>query len=308
MSRGCEAKLLLCRRHSTATAFVTPSVVDVAARRAVAVAQGIWSRSGSLQDFVEQGGSTGGDTVRALLGCIAEADDQLQCFEHVLGQNMEQQQVVCGAAVRRRRPLEGVPVAMKDIIAVDGMPTSCGSILEERGVVDISRLVGAEGPFVRRLRDDLGCVVIGKTKTVEFASGGLGINPVRGTPWNPADLDQHRIPGGSSSGSAAAVAAGLAGFAIGSDTGGSVRIPAALCGVVGLKTSVSRAAWPTAGVLPYSATFDTLGLLARSVADACFIFSAIEQQGAIAPANLSTGSATLSQHRYVTSVRWHVLQ
>jgi aspartyl-tRNA(Asn)/glutamyl-tRNA(Gln) amidotransferase subunit A len=100
---------------------------------------------------------------------------------------------------------------------------------------------------------------------VEFAFGGWGTNPVLGTPWNPWDLLQHRIPGGSSSGTAVAIAAGLAPCGLGTDTGGSVRIPAALCGLVGLKTSpgvVSRA-----GVFPLCQTHDTVGPLARSVED-----------------------------------------
>lgn len=82
----------------------------------------------------------------------------------------------------------------------------------------VTALVGPEGPFIRRLRE-LGCVLLGKAKTVEFASGGLGLNPVTGTPWNPADLAAQRLPGGSSSGPAVAVAAGMAGFAVGTDTG-----------------------------------------------------------------------------------------
>ena len=116
-------------------------------------------------------------------------------------------------------PLMGVPVAIKDLYAVKGMPTTAGSN------VDVSEFIGDEGSFVKRLKR-AGCVILGKTKTVEFALGAG--NHHRGTPWNPWDGKTHRAPGGSSSGSAVAVAAGLCAFAIGSDTGGSVRIPAAL--------------------------------------------------------------------------------
>jgi aspartyl-tRNA(Asn)/glutamyl-tRNA(Gln) amidotransferase subunit A len=113
-------------------------------------------------------------------------------------------------------PLMGVPVAVKDLFAVDGTPTTAGSDL------DVAELIGSDGSFVKGLRR-AGCVILGKTKTVEFAFGAVGTNSVRGTPWNPADAQVHRIPGGSSSGSAVAVAAGLCAFAIGTDTGGSVR-------------------------------------------------------------------------------------
>ena len=119
-------------------------------------------------------------------------------------------------------------------------------------------------------RQELGCVVIGKTHTVEFALGATGLNKHRGTPWNPWDLETHRIPGGSSSGSAVAVASGLVPFAIGTDTGGSVRIPASLTGVAGLKTT--KDVWPTDGIFPLSPTLDTPGPLARSFEDIKTIF------------------------------------
>src|SRR5690606_36650666 len=100
--------------------------------------------------------------------------------------------------------------------------------------VDVSDLVGGEGPFVRKLRQ-LGCIILGKTQTVEFAIGSTGTNYRRSTPRNPCDPDVFRLPAGSSSGSAVAVAAGLCALAVGTDTGGSVRGPAAFCGVFGLK-------------------------------------------------------------------------
>lgn len=175
-------------------------------------------------------------------------------------------------------PLMGVPVAVKDLLAVEGMPTRAGSNL------DVSDIVGAEGSFVRSLKRK-GAVILGKTRTVEFALGAVGTNSVRGTPWNPHDSATHRIPGGSSSGSAVAVAAGLCAFAIGSDTGGSVRLPAALCGTFGLKTTVGL--WPTDGVFPLSPTLDTLGLLTRSAADASTVFHAIMDVAEGAPASVA---------------------
>jgi aspartyl-tRNA(Asn)/glutamyl-tRNA(Gln) amidotransferase subunit A len=125
---------------------------------------------------------------------------------------------------------------------------------------------------VRRL-EAAGMVVLGKTQTVEFAFGGWGTNPSMGTPRNPWDGEKHRIPGGSSSGSAVAVAAGLAPAALGSDTGGSIRIPAGLCGVFGLKTSLGLVG--RSGVLPLCPTHDTVGPLARSVRDVALLTQAL---------------------------------
>ena len=118
-----------------------------------------------------------------------------------------------------------------------------------------------------------GMIVLGKTHTVEFAMGSFGTNTHMGTPRNPWDPAVHRTPGGSSSGSGVAVAAGLAPVAIGTDTGGSVRLPAAWCGVVGLKVTAGRIS--TYGVLPLSTTLDTPGPLARSVEDAALIFGVL---------------------------------
>lgn len=163
-------------------------------------------------------------------------------------------------------PLMGVPVVIKDLIAVEGMPTTNGSNL------DTATLSGKEGTIVKALRR-AGCVILGKGKTVEFALGATGINHSRGTPWNPWDANVQRIPGGSSSGPAVAVAAGLCGFAIGSDTGGSVRLPACFCGIFGHKTSSGL--WPIDGVFPLSPTFDTLGPLTRSARDAALVQAAV---------------------------------
>ena len=116
--------------------------------------------------------------------------------------------------------------------------------------------------------------MLGKTKTVECALGGWGTNLHMGTPWNPWDRETHRVPGGSSSGTGVAVAAGMAVCGVGTDTGGSVRLPATYCGIVGLKVTEGRL--PTDGILPLSHTLDTPGPLARSVADARLMFAAMD--------------------------------
>jgi aspartyl-tRNA(Asn)/glutamyl-tRNA(Gln) amidotransferase subunit A len=182
---------------------------------------------------LRQGAITAAAATEAYLERIAALDPKLGAYQHVAAE----QALASARALDRLLaagtdlgPLMGVPVAIKDIFAVDGMPTTAGSQLE------VADLIGPEGPFVQALRR-AGCVILGKVKTVEFALGAVGISRPRGTPWNPWDAAMHRIPGGSSSGPAVAVAAGLCGSAIGSDTGGSVRLPACFCGTFGLKTS-----------------------------------------------------------------------
>ena len=155
-------------------------------------------------------------------------------------------------------PLAGVPYAAKDIFDVAGEATMAGSRLLADNVA------AADCTVVRKLTE-AGMVLLGKTHTAQFASTVVGINHDQGTPHNPWARRPH-VPGGSSSGSAVAVAAGLVPLALASDTGGSVRAPASLCGTVGLKTTVGRIS--RAGVFPLSATYDSLGPLTRSVADA----------------------------------------
>lgn len=164
-------------------------------------------------------------------------------------------------------PLHGAVVALKDHLFVDGMPTVAGS------EIPIGDLIGPEGPFVRALRG-AGCVIIGKTRATEFAAGAYNLD--RRTPWNPCDLDVQRMPGGSSNGSATAVAAKFCDFAMGSDTGGSVRLPAALCGLFGYRPSPG--VWSIEGVFPLVPSLDTLGPLTRTAADAIVVFEALTPQ------------------------------
>ena len=168
---------------------------------------------------------------------------------------------------QRIGPFHGIPFALKDIFELEGQITTCGS--HEM----LQRISPTTGTVVRRLLK-AGGIIIGKTKTVECALGGWGTNEQMGTPWNPWDLIEARVPGGSSSGSGVAVASGLASCATGSDTGGSVRLPAAFCGLTGLK--VSKACLPTDGIMPLSQTLDTPGPMTRNMADLALMFSIMQ--------------------------------
>src|SRR5260370_1455841 len=130
-----------------------------------------------------------------------------------------------------------------------------------------------------------GLIVLGKTHTVEFAMGGWGTNQHLGTPWNPWDLAVPRTPGGSSSGSGVAVAAGLAPWAIGTDTGGSVRLPASWCGLSGLKTTIGRVS--AFGILPRAPSLLTPGPMARSVEDAALLYGVMQGADPLDPRTLS---------------------
>ncbi len=162
-------------------------------------------------------------------------------------------------------PLHGIPYAAKDLFNVAGLPTTAGTSLLDENVAESTSTV------VARL-DAAGAVLLGKTNTVQFAYGGAGVNHDHGTPHNPWHETPH-LPGGSSSGSAVAVAAGLAAFGLGTDTGGSVRIPAALCGITGLKTTVGRVS--RAGVYPLSASLDSVGPLTRDARDAALVYEVL---------------------------------
>jgi len=201
------------------------------------------------------------------LDAIAAENDKLHAFVEIFA----------GSAIRRAEeldtvacrsgavgPLHGVPIAVKDLAQIGNRSPGFGSKC-------YAPLQGATtAPAIQRLID-AGAVIIGMTHMVEFAIGGWGTNHAMSTPWNPVDRDVHRVPGGSSSGSAVAVAAGLVPAAIGSDTGGSIRIPASLCGIVGFKPSFGSI--PLEGIAPLGPDFDTLGPITRNVADARLLFS-----------------------------------
>lgn len=158
------------------------------------------------------------------------------------------------------KPLHGIIVSIKDLFDIEGQVTTSGSM-----VLAKEPPAHQDCEVVSQIRE-AGGVIIGRTNMTEFAYSGLGINPHYGTPLNPHERTQKRIPGGSTSGGAISVADGMADVAIGTDTGGSCRIPAAFCGLVGFKPSEGR--YSKQGVLPLSKTMDSVGTIARSV-DCC---------------------------------------
>jgi aspartyl-tRNA(Asn)/glutamyl-tRNA(Gln) amidotransferase subunit A len=206
------------------------------------------------------------DLVGALLDRIQAKDEKLHAFVEVYGDEARLAAEAADKAIRSGHaigPLHGVPIALKDLIEIEGRVTTGGSMVWR------DRRSAVTATLAQRLIAS-GLIVIGKTHTVEFAMGGWGTNQHRGTPWNPWDPAVARTPGGSSSGSGVAVAAGLAPWAIGTDTGGSVRLPASWCGLTGLKTTIGRVS--TFGILPLSPTLDTPGPMARSVEDAALLY------------------------------------
>lgn len=164
-------------------------------------------------------------------------------------------------------PLHGIPIAVKDLVEIEGRIAMGGTAAWR------DRVAKTTATLQRKLTA-AGMITIGKTHTVEFAYGGWGTNQHLGTPWNPWDGTTHRAPGGSSSGSGVAVGARLAPVGIGTDTGGSVRVPAAWNGITGLKTTIGRIS--VHGVLPLSPTLDTPGPITRSVEDAAIMLELLQ--------------------------------
>ena len=220
------------------------------------------------------------DVVDVLLGRIEKLNPTLHAFIDVYAADARLAAEAADRAIRSGHavgPLHGVPIALKDLVDLEGRVTTGGS------KVWAKRVSPTTATLARRVVS-AGMIVLGKTHTVEFAMGGWGTNTHMGTPRNPWDPAVHRTPGGSSSGSGVAVAAGLAPAAIGTDTGGSVRLPAAWCGIVGLKTTVGRIS--THGVLPLSSTLDTPGPMTRSVEDAALVYRVLNGPDTDDPATL----------------------
>ena len=225
------------------------------------------------------------DLVDTCLARIQRLDAKLHAFVDVFAAEARAAAEAADKAIRSGHavgPLHGIPVALKDLIELEGRVTTGGSAVwrerrSSRTATLARKLIGA------------GMIVIGKTHTVEFAFGGWGTNQHLGTPWNPWDDKIQRTPGGSSSGSGVAVAARLVPCAIGTDTGGSVRVPAAWCGITGLKTTIGRIS--TYGVLPLTPTLDTPGPLTRSVEDAALLLQVMQGADARDPRTLSLRDA-----------------
>ena len=210
---------------------------------------------------------TASDRVEASLDAISKHNPSTNAFILVDAEGARAAARAVDDERRRgvdRGPLHGMPISVKDLIDVAGQPTTAGSRVRSGHVAK------KDAPVIERLRE-AGVVLIGKTNLHEFALGTTSEETAFGAVHNPHDLS--RSAGGSSGGSAAAVATGMGVASIGSDTGGSIRIPAAACGVVGLKPSVGEV--PTEGVVPLSKTFDHVGPLTRSVTDAANLWAAL---------------------------------
>lgn len=220
----------------------------------------------ALSDLVRRGEATSVEVVEAYLDRISSVDPEVAAYVTVLADRALASARALDAEQRAgvlRGPLHGVPVAVKDIFAVRGVPMTAGSSF-------LAAPSAYDAEAVRRL-EAAGAVVLGTTTLHEFALGMTSLNPHGRTPRNP--WDSGRIAGGSSGGSAAAVAAGLAAAALGTDTGGSIRIPTALCGIVGLKPTFGRVS--RYGVLPLAASFDTVGPMTRTVEDAALVLEVL---------------------------------
>src|SRR5690348_6412860 len=224
----------------------------------------VWDLAADLAD----GRTSSRELVETALAQIADpAGEGARTFVKVYGDNAR---AAADAQDRLRKagyvasPLAGLPVSLKDLFDVSGELTLAGS----KALDDLPPAT-CDAPIVSRLRA-AGAVLIGRTNMTEFAFSGVGINPHYGTPGNP--YDRRLIPGGSSSGAAVSVSDGGAVVGIGTDTGGSVRIPAALCGIVGFKPTQKRI--PRDGVTPLSTTLDSIGPLANSVA-CCAVADAV---------------------------------
>lgn len=212
------------------------------------------------------GSLTPSEAMEATQAQIDKLESKLGAFEIVLGDRAAEAADAATKAIQsghRIGPFHGIPFALKDLVDVEGLVTTGGTNARANTIAT------GTATIARRLIAG-GGILVGKTKTVEVAYGAWGTNTQRGTPWNPWDADVQRTPGGSSSGSGVSVAAGLTGCAVGTDTGGSVRIPAAWCGIVGLKTTEGKL--PLDGIVPLSHTLDTPGPMARTVADVALMY------------------------------------
>lgn len=238
-----------------------------------------------LSQALSRGELTSVAIVTACLARIRTHDAHLQAFSEVYA---EEALAAADAADRMMRagyrlgPLHGIPVAVKDLVDIAGKVTTNGSPL-------FANRIAQRNARMVDLLQAAGAIIVGKTHMVQFALGAWGTNEHMGTPRNPWDHATHRTPGGSSSGSAVAVAAGLVPLAIGSDTGGSVRIPAAFCGITGFKATAG--AIDTTGVVSLSTTLDSIGMFARAAKDAALLHAVLAEDRAL-PAQVATATGS----------------
>jgi len=239
-----------------------------------------WEGLAQLRKMLDRGEISSLEIVDELLARIERAA-KLHAFVEVYP---EPARALARAADQARSaglplgPLHGLPVVLKDLLDIEGRIGTIGSRH------NAARVATESSATVERLLA-AGMVPLGKVHMVEFAFGGWGSNPLMGAPWNPWDLSVQRVPGGSSSGTAVAVAAGLAPMGIGSDTGGSVRIPSAFCGVTGLKPTYGRISLHATGLLSW--TLDSIGPMGRDVRDCALVFDALAAPDARDPATWS---------------------
>jgi aspartyl-tRNA(Asn)/glutamyl-tRNA(Gln) amidotransferase subunit A len=222
-----------------------------------------------LKELIDTGELSSLELTEMLLKRISRADGKLHAFVEVYA---DEARALARAADQARSarlprsPLHGLPVVLKDLLDVPGRVTTLGSQHY------VKRIATETSATVERLLA-AGMVPLGKVHMTEFAFGGWGTNPLMRAPHNPWDLNVHRVPGGSSSGTAVAVAAGLAPIGIGSDTGGSVRIPSAFNGLTGLKVTFGRISLHATGLLSW--TLDSIGPLARCVRDCALMLDVL---------------------------------
>jgi len=237
----------------------------------------------ALSEGLANGNLSAAELIEHLLGRIDRLNGKLHAFATTYADDARWMAAAADQSFKaghRIGPLHGIPVAVKDLIDMEGRITTGGSAVWRE------RMSPYTATLVRRLIG-AGMIVLGKTHTVEFAMGGYGTNNTMGTPWNPWDLETHRAPGGSSAGSGVAVAAGLAPCAIGTDTGGSVRLPSAWNGLTGLKTTIGRVSCH--GVLPLASSLDTPGPMCRDAEDAAMLFSVLQGPDSHDPLTLRHG-------------------
>ena len=220
-----------------------------------------------LLALLSRGDISAEELTRTHLDAIHQRDPAIKAFLHVDEESALQQARNIDAKRRRgepQGPLAGIPVAIKDVLCIKGQPTTCGSKILENFVPPY------DADVIERLRQ-ADAIFVGKTNLDEFAMGSSTENSAYQVTRNPWDLE--RIPGGSSGGSAAAVAASMAPLALGSDTGGSIRLPASLCGIVGLKPTYGRVS--RFGLVAYGSSLDQIGPFAHDVFDAALLLETI---------------------------------